>query len=123
MTRLRSRWIRRQKRRFHIRKTIWGDESRPRLAVFRSAKHIYVQAVDDNNGATLASASTREKELQSQLKGYPGNCDAATLVGKTIAEKLKKLGVEGVIFDRGGNRFHGRVKALADGAREAGLKI
>jgi len=115
--------VRRQKRRFHIRKKVRGDQARPRLAVFRSAKHIYVQAVDDDKGVTLVSASTREKDVVGQIKGYTGNRTAAGVVGKVVAERLKNMGIEQVSFDRGGNRFHGRIKALADGAREAGLRF
>ncbi len=95
----------------------------PRLSVFRSARHIYVQAVDDLTGNTLASASTKDKEVRDQVKGSAGNKEAAAVVGKAIGERLKKIGIETAVFDRGGNRYMGRVKALADGARESGLKI
>ena len=93
---------------------------RPRLSVHRSSKHIYAQIIDDASGVTLASASTLDKDM----KGTAGsNCAAATSVGKMVAERAKKNGVETVIFDRGGFIYHGRVKALADAAREAGLKF
>jgi len=93
---------------------------RPRLSVHRSSKHIYAQIIDDASGVTLASASTLDKDM----KGNAGsNCAAATSVGKMVAERAKKNGVETVIFDRGGFIYHGRVKALAEAAREAGLKF
>lgn len=117
------RYIRRKRRQFRIRKKISGTSERPRLAVFRSARHIYVQAVDDLAGRTVASASTMDKDLRETLKGYPGNRASAELVGKTIGDRLKKLGVEQVVFDRGGSRFAGRVKSLASGARESGLRF
>lgn len=118
-----SRPERRKKRQFRIRKKIRGSQEIPRLSVFRSARNIYVQAVDDDTGRTLTTASTREKEIKDSLKGYSGNKEAAAMVGKTLAERLKKLGVEKAVFDRGGSRYTGRVAALADAAREGGLKI
>ena len=101
-----------------IRKTLSGAPERPRLAVFRSLKHIYAQIIDDEAGKTLASASTQDKDLGIK---YGGNIEAAKQVGKLVGERAKKAGVETVVFDRGGHRYHGRVKALADAAREAGL--
>lgn len=95
---------------------------KPRLSVFRSAQHIYAQVIDDGEGRTVASASTLEKDLRSSLKSG-GNKDAAVQVGKLVAERARKAGVETVIFDRGGYLFHGRVKALAEAAREGGLKF
>ena len=118
-----SRLERRTRRRFRIRKRVSGSTQRPRLSVFRSARHIYVQAVDDVAGRTLAAASTGEKDLRASIGGGTGNKAAATAVGKAIAERLKKLGIEAVVFDRGGNRYTGRVQALAEGAREGGLKF
>lgn len=118
-----SRYVRRKRRHHRIRRILKGNAERPRLSVFRSAKHIYVQAVDDQAGRTLAAASTGEKELRGNLTGYTGNRTAAQVVGKTIAERLKQQGIEAAVFDRGGNRYMGRVQALADAAREAGLKI
>ena len=103
-----------------IRKSLSGTPERPRLAVFRSLKHIYAQVIDDEAGKTLAAASTQDKDLE--LK-YGGNVDAAKQVGKLLGERAKKAGLESVVFDRGGHRYHGRVKALADAAREAGLKF
>lgn len=102
-----------------IRKVSFGTETRPRLSVFRSNKEIYAQLIDDSEGKTIASASSRDKEIEA--KGT--KTEIAGAVGKAIAEKAKKAGVETVAFDRGGNLYHGRVKALAEGAREGGLKF
>ncbi len=101
-----------------IRKKVRGSADRPRLAVFRSLNHIYAQVIDDNAGTTLATASTTEKALGLKTGG---NLDAAKAVGKAIAERAQKAGVETVVYDRGGYVFHGRVKALIDASREAGL--
>ena len=103
-----------------IRKKVRGDEARPRLAVFRSVNHIYAQLINDNNGVTICSASTVEK---SAGVGNGGNIDAAKAVGRLIAERAKGKGVTQAVFDRGGYIYHGRVKALAEAAREAGLKF
>jgi large subunit ribosomal protein L18 len=102
-----------------IRKISSGTEARPRLSVFRSNKEIYAQLIDDVNGTTLAAASSRDKGIDA--KGT--KTEVANAVGKAIAEKAKKAGIETVAFDRGGNLYHGRVKSLAEGAREAGLKF
>ena len=112
----------RQARHKRIRKKISGTNSCPRLAVFRSARHIYVQAIDDDLGNTLACSSTLE--IQKSLKKiYSGNKEAAKAVGNDIAKKLLDKSISSVVFDRGGYVFHGRVQALAQGAREAGLKF
>ena len=111
---------RRARRRRGIRKKIFGGPSRPRLCVFRSNLHIYAQVIDDLTGRTLAAASTTDKERRS---GSGGNVSAATTVGTALAERAKAAGVETVVFDRSGYRFHGRVKALAEAAREGGLKF
>jgi large subunit ribosomal protein L18 len=103
-----------------IRKVSAGTAGRPRLSIFRSNKEIYAQVIDDVEGKTLVAVSSRDKEL-SKAKG--SKSEIATLVGKAIAERSVKAGIEKVAFDRGGNLYHGRVKALADGAREAGLKF
>jgi len=103
-----------------IRKTVQGDAARPRLAVRRSLKHIYAQVIDDVAGRTLASASTRDKDLGVS---YGGNIEAAKKIGALVAERAKSAGVSVVVYDRGGHRYHGRVKPLADAAREAGLKF
>jgi large subunit ribosomal protein L18 len=123
MATMTSRFERRKRRQFRIRKRVSGDSQRPRLSVFRSSKHISVQAVDDVAGLTLAAASTYEKELRGSIGGSTCNKAAATAVGKAIAERLKKLGIAAAVFDRGGNRYMGRVRALAEAAREGGLQI
>ena len=103
-----------------VRKVSVGTAERPRLSVFRSNKEIYAQVIDDAKGETLAAASSRDKEF-SKAKGTKS--EIAAEVGKAIAEKAKKAGIDNVAFDRGGNLYHGRVKSLAEGAREAGLKF
>lgn len=110
----------RQKVRYRIRKGVQGTAERPRLAVYRSLKNIYVQAIDDASGKTLAQASSRDKALRGE---GGANLESAKKVGSAIAERLKEAGVENVVFDRGGFLYHGRIKALADAAREAGLKF
>ena len=112
----------RRRIRYRIRRKIRGTPERPRLAVFRSGKHIYAQAIDDAAGKTLAQASTLDSDVRREVSGG-GDIAAATAVGGAIAERLKSSGVETVVFDRGGHLFHGRVKALADAARSAGLKF
>ncbi len=112
--------IRRQKIRYSIRRKIAGTAQKPRLSVFRSNAEIYVQLIDDANSATLAAASSRDKDIAAQKlpKAQKGK-----LVGEAIARKAIALGLHDVVFDRGGNLYHGRVKAVADGAREGGLKF
>ncbi|MDD5711472.1 MAG: 50S ribosomal protein L18 [Smithellaceae bacterium] len=112
----------RLKRKQRVRGKVFGTEARPRLSVFRSASHIYVQAIADDVGKTLAAASTLNKDLKDEIKGLK-KADAAKAVGKMIAERLKATGVEKAVFDRSRFLYHGRVKALADGAREAGLEF
>ncbi|MEZ4811504.1 MAG: 50S ribosomal protein L18 [Allomuricauda sp.] len=114
-----SKTERKSRIRRRIRKVSFGTEARPRLAVFRSNKEIYAQLIDDNKGVTLAASSSRDKGVDA--KGTKS--EVAGAVGKAIAEKALKLGIEAVAFDRGGNLYHGRVKSLAEGAREAGLKF
>ena len=104
-----------------IRSKISGNATRPRMSVFRSAKHIFVQLIDDVKGRTLVAASTTEKTFKD-LKNK-ATCDGAKHIGQIIAERAKALGIQGIVFDRGGYLFHGRVKALADSAREHGLKF
>ena len=111
---------RRKRIKNRIRKVVSGTEARPRLSVFRSNKEIYAQIVDDVTGKTISAASSRDKAITS-TKGT--KIEIAALVGKSLAEKSKKAGVESISFDRGGYLYHGRVKALADGAREGGLKF
>ena len=115
-----SKTDRRERLRFRIRKTVSGTTQRPRLAVFRSNKEIYAQIIDDVNGVTITAASTRDKEIDASKSN---KIDAAKLVGKAIAEKAIKAGVESITFDRGGYLYHGRIKSLAEGAREGGLKF
>ena len=110
----------RQRRRFRVRNRIKRDSTRPRLSVFRSHKHMYVQVVDDVRGHTLASASTSEKDLGEQV-GYGGNKSAAQAIGKAIAERALAAGIKEVAFDRREYQYHGRVAAFAEAAREAGL--
>lgn len=112
----------RQRRQRRIRMKISGTADRPRLNIFRSLENIYVQVIDDECGKTLLSASTLDKKLQADLDGK-NKTEQATLVGKTVAERALAAGIETVVFDRGGFKYHGRVKALADGARAGGLKF
>jgi len=114
-----SKLERRQRIKHRIRKVVFGTATKPRLSVFRSNKEIYAQLVDDNSGTTLVSISSRDKEIES--KG--SKIEVAKLVGKSVAEKAVKAGIETIAFDRNGFLYHGRVKALADAAREAGLKF
>ena len=115
-----SKVKRRNKIRRRIRQSISGTESKPRLSVFRSNKEIYAQVVDDVTGKTIAAASSRDKDI---AKSKGNKTEIAALVGKAVAEKAMKAGVETISFDRGGYLYHGRVKSLAEGAREAGLKF
>lgn len=115
-----TKLVRRQKIRFRIRKKVAGSAQKPRLSVFRSNRDIYVQLIDDVNSVTIASASSRDKDIAAQS----GNkVDKSKMVGEAIARKAKELGIETVVFDRGGNLYHGRVKSVADGAREGGLQF
>jgi large subunit ribosomal protein L18 len=120
MTKLKDRIERRTGRVRGTLRLAAGD--RKRLSVFRSSKHIYAQVIDDAKGHTLAAASSLEKDLRAQLKTGADKA-AAAAVGKLLAERAKKAGVDKVVFDRGGYRYHGRIKALADGAREGGLNL
>ena len=115
-----SKLDRRTRLRNRIRKTITGTAERPRLAVFRSNKEIYAQLIDDVNGVTITAASSRDKDIDASKVN---KSEVAKLVGKAIADKAQKAGVETVAFDRGGYLYHGRVKSLAEGAREGGLKF
>lgn len=112
----------RQKRHKRVRKIVAGTEAKPRLNVFRSICNIYAQVIDDQTGKTLVAASTIDGELKSQIKSG-GNIEAAKQVGQLLAKRAAEKGIETVVFDRGGYKYHGRVAALADGAREAGLKF
>ena len=119
-----SRSILRQRlrRRHHVRRGIRGTAVRPRLTVFRSHKHIYAQVIDDAAGRTLASASSRDREIRDTV-GFGGNKQAAEAIGRAVAERAQAAGVKQVCFDRGSFRYHGRVAALADAARAAGLEF
>ena len=112
----------RQRRHVRVRTKINGTEEIPRLSVFRSLKHIYAQIIDDSEGCTLVSASTLDTDVREQLDGL-SKTEQAEIVGKRLAEKALSSGVTRVVFDRGGYLYHGRVKALADASREAGLKF
>jgi large subunit ribosomal protein L18 len=115
-----SRSAQRQRRQRRVRKKITGTTSRPRLSVFRSNRHISAQIIDDENGRTVASASTSEADLRGVTTS---NKEAAGKVGSLLAERAQGAGIDSVVFDRGGNKYHGRVAALADAARDAGLKF
>jgi large subunit ribosomal protein L18 len=112
------------RRRIHVRmrKTLAGTPERPRLCVHRSSKHIRAQVIDDQTGRTIVSASSLDAEVKAQIKGG-GNIAASKVVGKVVAERAKSKGVEKVVFDRGGYQYHGRVQAVAEAAREAGLNF
>lgn len=114
--------IRRIRRKNHVRRIVVGTAERPRLTVFRSSKHIYAQLIDDASGITLASASSSLPEIKKEVP-YGGNVKAAVSVGKKLAEVAKAKGISKAAFDRGYYRFHGRIKALADAAREGGLQF
>ena len=116
---MQNRLVARDRRHRRVRKKVRGTAARPRLAVFRSNKHIYAQVIDDVAGSTIASAST----VEQSFSGATGTVDAAKQVGKLVGERAKAAGVDTVVFDRGGNRYHGRIAAIADGAREAGLVV
>jgi large subunit ribosomal protein L18 len=115
-----AKLLRRQKIRYTIRKKVAGTAQKPRLSVFRSNTEIYAQLIDDDNGFTLAAASSRDKDIKAQAGT---KTEKSKLVGQAIARKATELGLTTVVFDRGGNLYHGRVKAVADGAREGGMQF
>lgn len=117
-----SREERRKIRHRRIRQRVVGTPDRPRLSVFRSLKHIYAQIIDDTRGHTLVAASTREPEIVAQLSGLK-RVEQSRVVGRVLAERAREKGIVRVVFDRGGYAYHGRVKALAEGAREGGLEF
>ena len=117
-----SRDLHRKRVHDRVRTKVSGTTKRPRLCVYRSLGHIYAQVIDDRSGKTLVSASSVDGETKKNLKGG-GNIAAAKVIGKAVAERAKAAGVQKVVFDRGGYKYHGRVKALADAAREAGLQF
>ena len=120
MARRKTGRARRVTRHVRVRRRVSGSAERPRLCVFRSLNHVYAQVVDDTKGVTLAAASSLEPEIRKQRDGRPKS-QISTLVGELIAQRAKEKGVSSVVFDRGGHKFHGRTKALADAAREGGL--
>jgi large subunit ribosomal protein L18 len=115
-------YVARQRRHLRVRKDLAGTSERPRLNVFRSLVHIYAQVIDDSKGVTLTTASTIDADVVTQAKGQP-KIEQAKLVGKLVAERALEAGIKEVVFDRGGYKYHGRVKALAEASREAGLKF
>jgi len=121
MARTNPRAAARIRRKKHIRKVIRGTSARPRLCVFRSTKHTYAQVIDDERGVTIAAASTLDSD--HGIEGHLGNIASAKVIGKALGERAKAAGVAKVVFDRNGYLYHGRVKALADAAREAGLEF
>jgi large subunit ribosomal protein L18 len=122
MNRQKKREVRRTRRRNRVRRKVVGSPERPRLSVFRSSKHIYAQLIDDQSGTTLAAASSVAPDVLKAVP-YGGNVKAAVAVGKRLAEVAKEKGIQKAAFDRGHYRYHGRVKALADAAREGGLQF
>ena len=118
-----SRKLQTQKRHKRLRRYLIGNKTRPRLAVYRSNNHIYAQVIDDDAQQTVCSASTIDKELKEESDKLSSNCNSSSIVGKLLAKRAIKKGIKQVIFDRGGNLYHGRVKALADAARDAGLNF
>jgi large subunit ribosomal protein L18 len=115
-------YVARQRRHLRVRKDLAGTSERPRLNVFRSLVHIYAQVIDDSKGVTLTTASTIDADVVTKAKGQP-KIEQAKLVGKLVAERALEAGIKEVVFDRGGYKYHGRVKALAEASREAGLKF
>jgi large subunit ribosomal protein L18 len=115
--------MQRERRKRRVRKRVSGSTERPRLSVFRSHKNIYAQIIDDAAGQTLCAASSRDKELAEELRSRGGNRAAAAVVGRALAARARMRGIKAVAFDRSGYRYHGRVRALAEAAREAGLKF
>src|SRR5438477_11471197 len=122
MNHQKSKHVRQLRRRNHVRRHITGTPERPRLSVFRSSKHIYAQLIDDLAGVTLAAATSNSPDLRTNV-AYGGNVKAAVVVGKKLAEAAKAKGITKAAFDRGHYRYHGRIKALADAAREGGLQF
>lgn len=120
---MKKKVARRLRRKRHVRGRVFGTATQPRMTVFRSHKNISCQLVDDQKGVTIAAASSLGKDVRSLTEGRGGNCKAAAAVGKVLAGKVKALGIERVQFDRNGYRYHGRIKALVEAARQAGLKI
>lgn len=120
---IRAKKMRRQRAHMRLRNRIEGTPERPRLSVYKSLRYVYAQVIDDSSGVTLAQANSKEADLQSGLEKSPGSREAASAVGKLVAERAKDKGIERVVFDRGGFVYHGKIEALANAAREAGLKF
>lgn len=118
-----KRILARQRNKIHVRKKIRGTEERPRVSVFRSAQHIYGQAVDDIKMVTLTSVASTEKSVKEKITGHTGNKDAAKIAGKELGDRLAAKGFKTIVFDRNGFLYHGRIKSFADGIREAGIKF
>jgi len=123
MARYKTKQARRQVRRYRIRKKVVGGVERPRISVYRSLNHIYAQLIDDTNGRTLAQADDKLDEVKGKLGDAKGKVGRAKAVGRVLAERAKAIGIHRAAFDRGGYLYHGRVKALAEGAREGGLEF
>jgi large subunit ribosomal protein L18 len=123
MNRLELKKVRRERRKLRVRKKIIGTAERPRLSVYRSLKHIYAQIINDELGHTLVACSTLDKELRSKITEGMSKVEQAKVVGKVLGERALKAGIQAIAFDRNGFLYHGRVRALAEGAREAGLKF
>jgi len=121
--RVTRKWHRRKRAHLRVRARIQGTGERPRLAVFKSLKHVYAQVIDDLAGRTLAAASSLDPEVRGQVESPGATVETAKAVGKTVAERAKAQGIGSVVFDRGGYIYHGKVKALADAARESGLEF
>ena len=123
MPRWNSKELQRKRRHLRIRNRVHGTTERPRLAVYRSLNHIYAQLIDDTQGRTLTAASSASKELASKIKGAKGKVEKSRVVGELVAEKAAAAGIKQVAFDRGGYLYHGRIRALAEGARKGGLEF
>lgn len=121
--RARAKQARQKRSHLRIRSRIHGTAARPRLAVHKSLRYVYAQVIDDQSGRTIAQANSGESGLMNGVEGSSSSCAAATKVGEAVAERAKEKGVETVVFDRGGSIYHGKIKAVADGAREKGLKF
>lgn len=114
---------RRIRKKIRVRKKISGTQERPRMSIFRSLNHIYVQLIDDTKGVTMAAASTKSKEIAEEIKSAKGKTAKSKVVGKLLAKVAAEKGIKTAVFDRGGYNYHGRVKAVADGAREGGMQM
>lgn len=119
--RVQNKWARRSRAHRRLRQHIQGTSERPRLAVYKSLRYVYAQIVDDSNGRTLAQANSSEEALRSGVEKSPSSCAAARAVGEALAERAKARGVERIVFDRGGSIYHGKVRAVAEGARSKGV--